>query len=424
MKIRIQITIGMVAFCLLFLTFCHQFACLSQVNAQISQARELKFFSILFSEDLRRSSDEMTSMARFYVASANPEFKSKFEEVLDIREGRSHRELDSDKSILAIFRNDHVCPEPFNKPLPFLQIAKRAGFTPGEYALLEKAKLSSDALAELEFSAFHIIQKNPGSTKHRLQALEMLVSDDYMSRKTEIMDLIHDFQSMVAKRTSLLISEAKHRADHTRGILIGLGCLLAGFALACLLIQSLRASRFKDTSHTDPLTNLASRSYLQDYLEKNTLNAEAHGEIVLLAFLDLNGFKPINDRHGHRKGDELLKDVANCLRSQCRDHDLVARYGGDEFVIVFVSAMNYRSESIARMQQSIVRAFDEIKDVPDGMRIGVAAGISVYPCPAPTVEALIRTADEAMYRAKQCSDSITICLYEPENSLACQTYES
>ncbi len=424
MKNKIQITIGMVAFGVLFLAFCQQLACFTKVKQQITQAREMKFFAILFAEDLRRSSDELTQAVRLYVASGDPGFKSEFEEILAIREGRAHRKPDSDKSILAIFRNGDICPEPFNKPLPFLQIARCAGFATSEYAVLEKAKKASDELTKLEFAAIDIVENNPESSKHGMEALQMLASDDYMARKNEIMDLTHDFQSMVTKRTLAQISKAEDRADHVRAILIGLALLLAGVTVGGLFIQSLRASRFKDTSHTDPLTKLASRGYLQDYLKRVTLNAEARGEIILLAFLDLNGFKPINDRYGHRKGDELLKDVANCLRSQCRDHDLVARYGGDEFVIVFVSAMNYRAESIARMRETIIRAFAEIKDVPDGKRIGAAVGISVYPCPAPTVEELIRAADEAMYRAKQLGGSITICLHEMENALARQSRAS
>jgi diguanylate cyclase (GGDEF)-like protein len=185
-------------------------------------------------------------------------------------------------------------------------------------------------------------------------------------------------------------------------------------------VEVRRAARFEGCVRRDALTDLASRSYLHEYLGKVTANAEAHGEIVLLAFIDLNGFKRINDRFGHKNGDALLRVVANCLHDECRTRDLVARYGGDEFVVAFVSPMNQRSESISRMNQIIERAFREVRAKEGYGEIGASAGISVFPCPAVSVDDLIHKADEAMYRAKESGKLLAICIHKEDHTLVCR----
>ena len=121
-------------------------------------------------------------------------------------------------------------------------------------------------------------------------------------------------------------------SQRIRYLIIGLGLLFAAAAFGGFLLEYHKAEKFKDSAQTDSLTNRASRRHLHEYLEA-TGAAIARGEIVPLAFLDLNGFKLVNDRYGHRSGDELLRAVAKSLHEQCRESDLVARYGGDEFII-------------------------------------------------------------------------------------------
>lgn len=402
----------------LFLALCHQFFHLDMVGKRIEKQREIQYFSALFADEFRMCSDEMTRMARAYIASGDSQYLARFNKVHDIHDGTAPRDDKAYLSTLSVFREQGTCPEPFDKPMSFMGIARNAGFTEREYALLEKADAASGRLHEKAFIAIRQVQQHPGSPEERLKSLSMLANEKYDSEREEVMKLIHDFQHMVADRTGALIAEGESVSQRIRDILIGLVLLFSVAAFGGMICECFRADRLKDSTRKDPLTQVASRSHLLEHLGKATLNAEARGEIVLLAFVDLNGFKPINDRYGHKRGDQLLKLVADSLHAQCRESDLVARYGGDEFVIVFVSAMKHREESILRMRTTIEDAFREVVKDGVGSCVGAAAGISVFPCPAPTVDELVRTADKAMYRAKARGERMAIEVYGVENSLA------
>ena len=117
-------------------------------------------------------------------------------------------------------------------------------------------------------------------------------------------------------------------------------------------------------------------------------------------FLDLDGFKQINDRYGHEFGDRVLRETAGRITAEIRETDTVARIGGDEFVIILSSLPeNNIANRIARsLVESIARPIDV-----DSVEIAVSAsiGISLYPENGVTAEELIRSADKAMYRIKR-----------------------
>lgn len=117
-------------------------------------------------------------------------------------------------------------------------------------------------------------------------------------------------------------------------------------------------------------------------------------------YLDLDGFKPINDNHGHPVGDEILKQVAQRLVRCSRQEDTVARVGGDEFVIVLgnIAHMSDVQEPAAKLIDAIARPFEV-----NGARLtlSTSVGIALYPDDAGTVEGLLSKADEALYEAKR-----------------------
>jgi diguanylate cyclase (GGDEF)-like protein len=151
----------------------------------------------------------------------------------------------------------------------------------------------------------------------------------------------------------------------------------------------------------DPLTGLPNRQLLHDRLQLAAAHARRHQQQVAVLFIDLDGFKDVNDTLGHPAGDVLLQRVAQRLRACVRRaSDTVARLGGDEFVVV-LGEVN-RSLDFALMAQKIVRELGRPFAV-DGQDVRVTAsiGISLFPYDGADPEALVRKADLAMYKAKR-----------------------
>ncbi len=158
-----------------------------------------------------------------------------------------------------------------------------------------------------------------------------------------------------------------------------------------------RARTLGDLALRDPLTGLANRTMLAQCLEREIAHAKRNGGELGILFLDLDGFKTVNDRFGHAVGDRLLAEVARRLGGVVRGDELVARIGGDEFVVVL---NDLRSDSLERcserIQQTFTRAFSEV-DLP----IGVSIGAAVFGVDGNDPSSLLAAADAKMYRAKQ-----------------------
>jgi diguanylate cyclase (GGDEF)-like protein len=150
----------------------------------------------------------------------------------------------------------------------------------------------------------------------------------------------------------------------------------------------------------DALTELPNRTLLQDRLDHAISNALRNDTWVGVIFLDLDGFKRVNDSLGHTMGDALLVEVAKRLRSAMREQDTVARWGGDEFVFV-LEGMS-RQEIIAQLAEKILRCFRKPFRM-DGRELYVTGSIGISLCPkdGSDAEDLLKKADAAMYRVKE-----------------------
>mgnify|MGYP000853448243 FL=1 len=149
----------------------------------------------------------------------------------------------------------------------------------------------------------------------------------------------------------------------------------------------------------DTLTGLANRRMLTERLSHALARAERTGEAVAVLFIDLDGFKSVNDNHGHGAGDEVLRDVATRLRQIARSTDFVARLGGDEFVILLDTDVHPGSPSMLAE-----RVFDALsapcRFTGGEAQIGASIGVAMHPPLSNLAADLIRRADAAMYEAK------------------------
>ena len=152
-------------------------------------------------------------------------------------------------------------------------------------------------------------------------------------------------------------------------------------------------------AHFDPLTGLPNRVLLHDRLNQSIAAASRNNRLVAVLFMDLDQFKQVNDCLGHTSGDEVLRDVAQRLRSGLREGDTLCRYSGDEFIVVLndIAALDDVAGFATRVLGSLMTPF-----VVDGREVTTTAsiGISVYPNDGDDMETLVRHADVAMYQAK------------------------
>ncbi len=172
--------------------------------------------------------------------------------------------------------------------------------------------------------------------------------------------------------------------------------LLAIICVPLLLNYQLRPLR---AAYYDDLTALPNRQLFRDRLEQALGAAKREQRNCAVVFIDLDKFKPVNDEHGHRVGDALLKCAAERIWNAVRDSDTVARLGGDEFTILL--PVISEAEDAAKVVRKIMIEFARPFDL-DGriIQIGISAGIALYPHDGDEGLALIDAADEAMYRAK------------------------
>lgn len=194
--------------------------------------------------------------------------------------------------------------------------------------------------------------------------------------------------------------EITKMATTTRNWLIGAVAVVAIFATVLMYIAT--SNRRKYTAKTtkmaqlDSLTGLLNRAYFTELFE-NLIEDEPESKYAIL-FMDLDGFKDINDSYGHDMGDKVLRIVANRLVMAARREDLVARFGGDEFAML----ISYNSvDQIKYVSNKVVKSIDEVMIIEENeYNIGVSLGVAIYPDHARTVDDLYKVSDNAMYKVK------------------------
>ncbi|MBC3862551.1 diguanylate cyclase [Undibacterium jejuense] len=177
------------------------------------------------------------------------------------------------------------------------------------------------------------------------------------------------------------------------------GLMLESFNL---LVDKLIATEVQMNylAHHDALTGLPNRRSFMISMRQSMALAGRQANKLALFFVDLDGFKLVNDRYGHAVGDQLLKEVADRLRDGVRQSDLVGRLGGDEFVVL-VTECNDRSTA-ALIASKLVANLSEVFYIGDlVLTVGASIGIAMFPDHSQELETLMTLADKAMYRAKK-----------------------
>ncbi len=160
--------------------------------------------------------------------------------------------------------------------------------------------------------------------------------------------------------------------------------------------------QLKHMATHDALTDLPNRRLLHELVSVILNRASRYKKQFAIMFIDLDGFKSINDSHGHDAGDALLQEIANRLKAQTRSTDIIARMGGDEFVIVYSDIEQGVSETNL-LAKRILKTLNNPIHLPEGgiAHIGGSIGISLYPKHGSEIESLIKAADDAMYVVKE-----------------------
>jgi len=187
-------------------------------------------------------------------------------------------------------------------------------------------------------------------------------------------------------------------------VLVGAGILAShrivrGISRQLAWQQKLQQQVYRE-AREDPLTGLYNRKFFNEQFDRYMKLAQREKRHCALLYLDLDRFKPVNDVYGHTVGDKVLKEAAKILTAQLRSTDLIARIGGDEFVILLVHPCD--RDGVAISGERIIQALAQPIRI-DGVeiKVGASIGAALFPEDGDTVDALLKKADNALYAAKQ-----------------------
>jgi len=174
-----------------------------------------------------------------------------------------------------------------------------------------------------------------------------------------------------------------------------------------------KSEKFQKLSFTDKLTGLYNRTYLEEILAREEIRAQRYKRPIAILMVDINNLKFINDHFGHLKGDLVIKETAKILQNTCRASDIVARYGGDEFIILLPETTEEGAFSLISSLRKAVREWN-LSNSHDGLALNLAFGFASMQNGASLIDA-INEADANMYRDKMSQKALVIPLKGSRN---------
>lgn len=179
----------------------------------------------------------------------------------------------------------------------------------------------------------------------------------------------------------------------------------SGLTRFCLMEKILRRAGFRSEMDEircmalhDTLTGLPNRVHLESCIEHDISQASRNGMKVAMLFIDLDNFKQINDQLGHKAGDKLLIKVAHAIRAELRPYDTLARWGGDEFVVLVPDL--HAARQAHAVGEKLMHAVAHALQHEQHMHTTLSIGVALYPDDASCTESLLMQADKALYHAK------------------------
>ncbi len=180
-----------------------------------------------------------------------------------------------------------------------------------------------------------------------------------------------------------------------------LTALLSGIEPGAIALDNaLRVQRAEALSVTDDLTQLYNSRYLSQVLRRETKRASRSGRPLSMLFVDLDGFKAINDTHGHLYGSRALVEAASVIRASARETDMVARFGGDEFALILPDTGSDGASAVGERVRDRIAAHSFLQGDGLAIKLTVSVGVATLPDVAASADGLIQAADEAMYWVK------------------------
>ncbi len=176
--------------------------------------------------------------------------------------------------------------------------------------------------------------------------------------------------------------------------------------IGAALARERREEELEEIAYVDSLTRLPNRRYAMDQLRLAIARADRNGDQIVAYFIDLDGFKAVNDAFGHAVGDDFLAITAARLRAVLREGDILARVGGDEFLALQTGVAPVDGEAL-RLGERLIQAASE-RAIFEGraVAVGASVGIAAYPRDAATAEVLLERADQAMYASKRAGKGV------------------
>jgi len=207
------------------------FAVYVEAEREVSRVNDSRQHSLLLANELRQSSDDLTRMVRTYVVTDAPIYKQRYQEILDIRNGKKSRPIDYPNIYWDTVQRDDQRPRSPGLAVPLLELMRGVGFTEEEFAKLVEAKINSDMLTHTELAAMELIEStSPPTEVNRAKATLMLHDATYHQAKASVMQPISQFQRMMDQRTLKTVHAAKTHAK-----LMCVAFILVGLLLASLL---------------------------------------------------------------------------------------------------------------------------------------------------------------------------------------------
>jgi diguanylate cyclase (GGDEF)-like protein len=306
----------------------------------------------------------------------------------------------------------------------YLNVAKdKASEISASYVILENLDVAHKSEIEKLQSSFNIYfslahdislqmaEKNIPPSYYLQVAKMQAARDDYLSGALAYRDAAEKyFHESVAE--SMEKSERAKKLGTSIGMLMLLTIiLLTWLVMGDIAHKKQTEARLIEVSHYDVLTKIPNRFLLSDRMKQAIFQTTRERNMMAVCYLDLDGFKPINDTFGHEAGDRVLVEIAKRIGAAIRGGDTVARLGGDEFAVLLLG-LDQGEECVATLERLLATIAQPITIKNHTCTVSASIGVSIYPLDDEDPDILLRHADHSMYLAKQ-SGKNRFHIYDP-----------